>query len=200
MPIADRVLGSGPGSAPRIAVELMIECARRAEEAREWDDAEGLYKEALKRIDAGQCVELGPRVMRWLGRVHLERGEWERAEGLLQASLIAARKLNRRNDVGSAFNSLGVIAQLRGALDVAQALYTRAGEVAEEIGDHQLAAIVDQNLGVLAQNQGDAHTALQRYHSALNRFNHLDAAPDAAKAARRISVLSADFRYERQAS
>lgn len=191
--IADRVIAAGVLDSPiRITAEMLVERARRAEELGEWDDAERLYKEALERIEAGETPELGPRVMRWLGRVHFERGEYDRANGILEASLIAAQKLNRRQDAASALNSIAIVAQLRGTLDVAEALYARAGEVAEEIGDEQLCAITDQNLGVLANIRGDLQTALVRYQSALDRFNRMKDHRGAGKVLNNIGMLHVD--------
>ncbi|MGQ0561327.1 MAG: HD domain-containing phosphohydrolase, partial [Gemmatimonadota bacterium] len=114
--------------------------------------------------------ERGPQLMRWLGRVFFDRGDYDRANAILEASLVTAQRLEQRHDAASALNSLAVVAQFRGRLDVAEVLYERAATIAAEVDDPQLCAMVDQNLGIIANIRGDLSTALLRYQSALERF------------------------------
>ncbi|HET9440524.1 MAG TPA: tetratricopeptide repeat protein, partial [Longimicrobiales bacterium] len=116
-----------------LPLEAVISAARRAELAGEWTDAERGYTDALRRIQAGEQPERGPEILRWLGRVHFERGEYDQAGIAFESSLVAAQRLSLRKECASALNAMAVVAQFRGTLDVAEALYERAGIIAEEV-------------------------------------------------------------------
>jgi tetratricopeptide (TPR) repeat protein len=73
----------------------------------------------------------------------------------------------------SALNCRAVIAQRRGALDDATALYRRAARLAFEGGEIRLAGMIEQNLGVLANIRGDLDGALVRYRAALRAFQEV---------------------------
>src|SRR5215204_7722863 len=92
-----------------IALDAVISAARRAELAGEWNDAEQGYTDALRRIQAGEQPERGPEVLRWLGRVHFERGEYEQAGIAFESSLVAAQRLNLRKECASALNAMAVV-------------------------------------------------------------------------------------------
>ena len=153
-----------------IPLDAVISGARRAELAGEWTDAERGYTEALRRIQAGEQPERGPEILRWLGRVHFERGEYAQAGVAFESSLVAAQRLNLRKECASALNAMAAVAQFRGTLDVAEALYERAGIIADEVGADRLSAIIDMNLGTLASIRGDLGTSLMRYQSSHDRF------------------------------
>ena len=175
-----------------VALEAIIEAARRAELAGEWTDAERGYAEALRRIQAGEQPERGPQVLRWLGRVHYERGEYEQASIVFESSLVAAQRLNLRHDAASALNAMAVVAQFRGTLDVAEALYERSGVIAEEIAADRLSAMIDLNLGTLANVRGDLGTALMRYQAAHDRFRKMNDSRAAGHALNNIGMLHID--------
>ena len=162
-----------PALSTEESLDALISVARRAERDGEWAEAEQAYLRAAERIQKGEQPERGPEVLRWLGRVYFERGNFERSNAVLESSLVAAQQLNQRNDAAAALNSLAVVAQFRGQLEVAEVLYERAATLANELGDSRLSALVDQNLGIIANIRGDLSTALMRYQSALERFRTL---------------------------
>ncbi|HEY0674498.1 MAG TPA: tetratricopeptide repeat protein, partial [Longimicrobiales bacterium] len=141
-----------------LPLEAVISAARRAELAGEWTDAERGYTDALRRIQAGEQPERGPEILRWLGRVHFERGEYDQAGVAFESSLVAAQRLGLRKECASALNAMAVVAQFRGTLDVAEALYERAGIIAEDVDADRLSAMIDMNLGTLASVRGDVGT------------------------------------------
>lgn len=169
-----------------MTLENMIAAARQAEHSGEWTEAANLYGQAIARIQAGEQPERAPQVIRWLGRVYFERGDYEQANATFESSLVAAQRLNQRQDAASALNWLAAVAQFRGRLDVAEVLYQRAASLAAELGDDQLCAMIDQNLGTLANIRGDLGTALLRYQGALERFR---AAQDEEACARTLNNM-----------
>ncbi|HEX6066991.1 MAG TPA: HD domain-containing phosphohydrolase [Longimicrobiales bacterium] len=175
-----------------IALDAVISAARRAELAGEWNDAEQGYTDALRRIQAGEQPQRGPEILRWLGRVHFERGEYEQAGIAFESSLVAAQRLNLRKECASALNAMAVVAQFRGTLDVAEALYERAGIIAEEVSADRLSAMIDMNIGTLASVRGDIGTSLMRYQSAHDRFRKLSDARGAGLVLNNIAILHSE--------
>ncbi len=156
-----------------LPLAALIDSARAAEQTGAFEDALAGYRSAMERIQAGEHPERGPQVLRWIGRVHFERGEYDDAHTAFEASLVDAQTLGLRKDAAGALNGMAVVEQFRGRLDVAEALYVHAGILADDVGDYQLAAMIDQNLGTLANIRGDLATALLRYQSALARFQEM---------------------------
>ncbi|HET9439218.1 MAG TPA: HD domain-containing phosphohydrolase [Longimicrobiales bacterium] len=175
-----------------VALDALISAARRAELAGEWNDAERGYTEALRRIQAGEQPERGPEILRWLGRVHFERGEYEQAGIAFESSLVAAQRLNMRKECASALNAMAVVAQFRGTLDVAEALYERSGIIAEEVSADRLSAMIDMNLGTLASVRGDVGTSLMRYQSAHDRFRKMNDARGAGLVLNNMAILHSE--------
>jgi len=175
-----------------IALDAVISAARRAELAGEWNDAEQGYTDALRRIQAGEQPQRGPEILRWLGRVHFERGEYEQAGIAFESSLVAAQRLNLRKECASALNAMAVVAQFRGTLDVAEALYERAGIIAEEVSADRLSAMIDMNIGTLASVRGDIGTSLMRYQSAHDLFRKLNDARGAGLVLNNIAILHSE--------
>lgn len=155
------------------SLDALISTARRAEREGQWAEAEAMYIRASDIIAAGEQPERGPEVMRWLGRVYFERGDFDRAHSAMESSLVMAQRLGLRKDAATAINSMAVVAQFRGQLDVAETLYKRAAAIAVELGDVRLSALVDQNLGIIANIRGDLSAAQSHYHNALERFRSL---------------------------
>lgn len=179
-------------AAAEVPLDAVISAARRAELAGEWSEAEQSYTEALRRIQAGEQPERGPEILRWLGRVHFERGEYEQAAAAFESSLVAAQRSNLRKECASALNAMAVVAQFRGTLDVAETLYERAGIIAEEVSADRLSAMIDMNLGTLASIRGDVGTSLMRYQSAHDRFRKLSDTRGAGLVLNNIAILHSE--------
>jgi HD-GYP domain-containing protein (c-di-GMP phosphodiesterase class II) len=175
-----------------LPLTALIDSARQAEQSGAWDDALTGYRAAIERIHAGEDAQHGPRVLRWIGRVCFERGDYDEAHAAFEASLVNANTLRQRSDAASALNGMAVVEQFRGRLDIAEALYARACTIADEVSDLQLAAMIDQNLGTLANVRGDLGTALVRYQSALDRFRKLENEPSCAFVLNNMGMLHVD--------
>ena len=178
-----------PNTGMDVSLESVIRGARSAERAGAWKEAIRGYTEALRRIESGEQPTRKPELLRSLGRVHFERGEYERAADAFERSLIAAQRLGLRRECASALNAMAVVAQFRGLLDVAELLYQRASVMAEEVSASRLCAIIEMNLGTLAGVRGDVSTALLRYQSARDRFRRLHDVRSTATAVHNIAIL-----------
>ena len=150
-----------------------LKAAQVAEREGKWDDALDLYQSALDRLPADQAKQ-SPMILRFIGRVHFERGEYDSAMMLFERSLVAARELGQRDAAARALNGMAVVAQFRGRLDLAEEMYRRTAAIAEELGDQRLCAVLEQNLGTLSNIRGDLSSALMHYEAALTHFRKVD--------------------------
>jgi putative nucleotidyltransferase with HDIG domain len=170
----------------------LVETARAAERAGDLDLALATYDRALQEAteagDEGRAADL----LRWMGRVHFDRGRYERASDLYEASLGRAQAAGLRAHCASALNNMGTAAQMRGRLDVADHLYQRALAIAKEVADGKLAAGVNQNLGTLAAIRGDAPAALRHFESAVQMLMELGDMRAAAYALNNMGMVNVD--------
>ena len=152
-------------------VAARIEAANLAEREGRWADACAEY-EALIREDQ---VILDTRLsaMRWLGRAHLENGNRSAAMEVLQAAVAAAEQAQRPRAIAQALNVVAIAEQLAGNLDSATQVYAAARARAEQTEDRTLLAIIDQNLGTVANIRGDTPSALSSFRLSLVAYQLL---------------------------
>ncbi|HEX7239068.1 MAG TPA: HD domain-containing phosphohydrolase [Longimicrobiaceae bacterium] len=148
-------------------LEGLIEEARKAERVGAWDEALASYEAALGLLTVEGDPSTAASLMRWIGRVHRERGDLDHARELYEASHAIAEAGGLRGHVASALIGLASVEQFRGDVAAAQRMYVRAGEIAAEVGDAGTLAIVRQNLGILANIRGEIADALEHYGAAL---------------------------------
>ncbi|HSL70820.1 MAG TPA: tetratricopeptide repeat protein, partial [Longimicrobiales bacterium] len=96
-----------------LPLSVLIDSARTAEQSGAWDDALEGYRAAIARIHAGEQPDQGPQVLRWIGRVHFERGQYDEAHAAFEASLVNAQALGLRKHAASALNGMAVVEQFR---------------------------------------------------------------------------------------
>jgi tetratricopeptide (TPR) repeat protein len=128
------------------------------------------YEHALSALPDPEHDPRAADVLRFLGSVHRERGEVDRAERRYRESYALARGIGYQDGVAHACNWLGAIAMGRGRMAEAEALFTRAGQVARAAGNQRLVGAVEQNLGILTNIRGEFEVALAHYQSALGQF------------------------------
>ncbi|MGQ0561122.1 MAG: hypothetical protein ACT443_04515, partial [Gemmatimonadota bacterium] len=85
-----------PAVAATDSLDALVNAARRAEHDGDWGEAERVYQRAIELTHAGAQPERGPQLMRWLGRVFFDRGDYDRANAILEASLVTAQRLEQR--------------------------------------------------------------------------------------------------------
>jgi tetratricopeptide (TPR) repeat protein len=161
---------------PADRLERAFELARDgrvAERRRDLTVALARYEEA-----SGLLLDLSPtpllaNLLRWMGSVHRDLGNAAEADRSYAESLRVAELTETVSGQAAALNCRAVMAQRRGELSEAQALYRRAARLATEAGEIRLAGMIEQNLGVLANIRGDLDGALVRYRAALRAFQRV---------------------------
>jgi len=151
---------------------LMAE-AEQAETAGHRELARRRYESVLYLLrDPGRAAEASV-ILRRVGRLYFDDGNFEAGVDCLTAALTTAELLGDQALMAYANNVLAVGHTQRGMLEEAQRLFAAARAAAAEVGDMKLAAMADQNLGVIANTQGDLSRALQHYQAALDGYREL---------------------------
>jgi putative nucleotidyltransferase with HDIG domain len=148
----------------------LIDQARAAERTGEIDLALDAYEQAFKLLGEEGDAAAAATMLRRIGTLHRRRGNLELAEEAYQASEAIATACAQHVDQAHALNCLAIVAQLRGRMTEAAALYEHARNIAGVLQDDHLCAMIDQNIGTLANTRGDVATAIKSYWSALKRF------------------------------
>jgi tetratricopeptide (TPR) repeat protein len=109
-------------------------------------------------------------VLRWKGSILRDRGNHATASDLYAQSLAVADAISYKAGRAHALNCLGTIAQFRGDLPAAERWYGEAARLAHRLGDRRLSAMVQQNLGIIAEVQERSDEAVAHFRLALAAF------------------------------
>jgi putative nucleotidyltransferase with HDIG domain len=163
----------GATTAAGLALEELIESGRQSAATGEYEAALSAYEAAFRLIPSEGDARRAAQILRWIGTIHRERGDIEEARELYDASLEIARANQLTEDIASVYNCMAVVEQFSGGPDRAETLYREAKRVAVGIRSEPLIALIDNNLGMLANMRGDTPAALLNYTSALFRYQRL---------------------------
>ena len=153
------------------AFDDVIGEARTLERNGKWSEARTQYEYLLG--DPSLPAAARSSVLRWMGRAHAEEGNPDIALSILEQAVAAAECAGDRGAEAHALNGLAIVEQTLGNLDRSEDLYARARSHAAQAGDEMLLAMLDQNLGTVANIRGNLELALRSYESSRNRFKAL---------------------------
>jgi len=159
----------GFGESPEIIARL--DAAKSAELDGRWADACAEYEAIVNQ--SGTTMETRLSALRWLGRAHLENGNRALAMEVLRAAVAAAEEAKRPRAVAQALNVVGIAEQMAGNLDQAAEMYAAARSRAMLTEDRALLAMIDQNLGTVANIRGDLSGALSAFRLSLTGYQLL---------------------------
>ena len=171
----------------------LIKSGREAQRTGAWDDALAHYQTALTLLPEGDDPKSRAELLRWIGTVHTERGVLDEAATHFGASKAAADEANLREQSAAALVSMANVELLRGNLEPAVDLFLQARTISEEIGHDRLVAMIDQNLGTIANIQGNVALALLSYRSALERYRRLNDDFTATRALNNMGMAHVDL-------
>jgi len=109
-------------------------------------------------------------VLRWKGSVLRDRGSYAASVELYNQSLAVSDAAAYSAGRAHALNCLGTVAQLRGEGADAERLYGDAARISHRLGERRLSAMIQQNLGILAEEQGRTDEAVAHFRLALGAF------------------------------
>ena len=154
-------------------VGTLLDEAYRAERAGQRELARRRYESVLYLLRSDAEAEDASMILRRIGRLYLDDGDVDAGLDCVTAALAVAELRGDSAAVANAMNIIAISHWQRGQLDEAEALYRQAGHMAEIAGDARLVAMVEQNLGVIANMRGDVPRALRHYRTSLAGYRAL---------------------------
>jgi putative nucleotidyltransferase with HDIG domain len=159
---------------PRDVVAALMEEAHRAELAARRELARQRYESALYLLRTPDEAPLASTIMRRVGRTYVQEGNFSVGMDCLIAALAVAEANSDLREVAHTINVMAVSHMETGSLDEAEPLFHDAARLAREAGDDRLAALVDQNLGIIASMHGEDAAALVRHTRSVDGFRRLN--------------------------
>ena len=157
---------------PESARELIAH-ARAAERDTRRSRARSLYETALHTLDRPEHATLASAILRWIARTHYQGRHLGAAMDCFEAAFAVAEAHGDVLGQAHAVNGKGIVEQMRGDLQAAAEHYSWSLERALEAGYESLAAMIHQNLGVIANIHGDFAEALRQYRSSKEAYDVL---------------------------
>lgn len=181
------------GAASPFVVDTSLDVseARNAERLGRWWEARSRYERVL--CDPNVSLKTRSTVLRWIGRTHVEEGRPDAALLIFEQALAAAEEAADMGGEAHALNWIGIAEQSIGNLDRSEYLYGRARTRAAQADDDLLVAMIDQNLGTIANIRGTLDLALQSYQSSLQRFRALGLVEHEARLLNNMGMLYTDL-------
>ncbi|HEY2376456.1 MAG TPA: HD domain-containing phosphohydrolase [Gemmatimonadaceae bacterium] len=159
-----------PGNA--LVAGLMAE-AEHAEAAGHRELARRRYESALYLLQGPERASEASVILRRVGRLYFDDGDFAAGVDCLTVALATAEAVGDQSLVAYANNVMAIGHWQRGMLREAEQLYAAAYRAARIGKDTKLAAMVDQNLGIIANTQGDLSRALRHYEASLAGYREL---------------------------
>ena len=181
------------------ALQALLAAARDAERAGNRPRARELWEELLHGLPDGGSATFAAALMRWIGRTHFDDGDLDAAGDCYEAALCIAEVIGSDACAAHAINMIAGLRWRRGATDEAEKLYLRARELGTRGGDRTLVAMIEQNLGILANIQGDFARALRRYSASLEGYRALGLTAYIAPLLNNLGMLHTHRRHWRLA-
>ena len=178
--------------ASRSVVDSIIESANRA--VAEGDRALGRerYQSALFLLAGDPTAgSKAATVLRRVGRTYLDDGDLDTGLDCLAAALAVAEASRDDAQKAHTINVIAISHWQRGEFEAAEELYVEAGRLARAAGDDWLIAMVEQNLGVIANTQRNHDLALAHYTASLERYRALSLDSDTARVLNNIGMVHA---------
>src|SRR2546422_9820148 len=180
--------GAGPADGRR-AADFLHEA--RARERVAWrPEAIVCYEAAVTAAERGGEPTVLAEALRRLAVVRRHRSEAATACDLCQRSYEVARQAGNDLLAAEALNTLGGLHLSAGAPDDARRAFLEALELGGS--SRELRARVEQNLGILANIQGELHEAIARYERSLDAYRDCGDEHGCALAYHNLGMVSAD--------
>src|SRR6266849_1674560 len=191
---ARMMLFGDPCSAPpprtrRRAADLLHD-ARGRERAGCIPEAIVRYESAIAAAEQHREHAVLAEALRRLAVVRYQRDDSTQARELCRRSYEVARQIGNDLLTAEALNTLGVLDLKTGSLEEARLNFLRALEVGGQ--SRALWARVEQNLGILANIQGELYEALTRYQRSLEAYRGSGDEHGCAIAYHNLGMVSAD--------
>ena len=164
-----RAITPTPAYSPGVTLPDRLAAAREHELRGQLVEATAGYRAVIDAADACTDARLLAEALRRLGNIHRRRHELEVAAELTQRSFEVSVGANDPTLVGEALNAIAMVHFARGDWEGARQELGRALAIASD-DDAALRARIEQNLGTMANAEGDLDRALAHYQRSLEAF------------------------------
>src|SRR6266550_1534802 len=168
----------------------LLQKARERERAACLPEAISCYEAAVAAAERDAQQAVLAEALRRLAVVRRHRSEAMSARALCQRSYEVARQAGNDLLAAEALNTLGGLHLSAGAPDDARRAFLEALELGGS--SRELRARVEQNLGILANIQGELHEAIARYERSLDAYRDCGDEHGCALAYHNLGMVSAD--------
>ena len=182
--------GTAAAAASASAAAQRLRSARQRERSGSHGEAIQLYEETIVEAETGNEFAVLSEALRRLAVLRHHRDDHERAMNLCQRAWETAQRANSDLLAAEALNTLGGLSLTRGDLDAARKTFLRALELGTM--SRELRARVEQNLGILANIQGELYEAMTRYERSLASYRAAGDEHGCAIAYHNLGMVSAD--------
>jgi len=176
--------------AVRRGAELLYD-ARERERAGCIPEAIEGYEAAIVAAEQGEEQMVLAESLRRLAVLRHHRNESDRARELCRRSYTVARLIGNDLLAAEALNTVGGLDLTTGSLDDARKTFLEALDLGGQ--SRELRARVEQNLGILANIQGELDEALTRYERSLDAYRDAGDEHGCAIAYHNLGMASADL-------
>ena len=183
-----------------VLIDGLLQQARNAAESGHREIARRRYECALYLLRSGDDVAQAPMILRRVGRLYVDDGDFDAAADCIVASITVAEALGDVTAVAHATNVLAIAHWQRGDLEKAEEWYLEARRLAERVGDAKLAAVIQQNLGFVANARGEIPLALEHFQQSLSAYESLGLGGHAGPLHNQIGMAYADLEQWEHAS
>jgi tetratricopeptide (TPR) repeat protein len=165
-----------------------LHAGRQHDRAARLDQAAASYEAALEAKTGDAAIDA--EALRLLAIVRMLQSRPDEAETLCRRSIDLSRPLGDNSLIAMGLNALGGICLERGELDLAKVVFEEAGGL--DVADKDLAARIEQNLGIIANVRGQWTVARTHYTKSLSAFEQSGDAHGSAIAHHNLGMISAD--------
>jgi putative nucleotidyltransferase with HDIG domain len=155
--------------------------AHRAELAARRELARQRYESALYLLRPSDEPGVAATILRRVGLTYVEEGNLTAGMDCLVAALAVAEAAENAREIAHTINVMASAHLHGGDLGAAEPLYCEAARLARDAGDDRLAALVDQNLGIIASMHGEDEAALVRHTRSVDGFRRLNLREELAR-------------------
>ena len=176
---------------------VLLAEARALDARGQGDEATVAYQRVIELTERSGDERLLAEALRRLGMVHFRKAAYERATTLLERSRAVATAARDGVLLGESLNAIAVTHIRRGEWEAARALLERAldeGAESDELRGH-----IEQNLGTMANWQGDIEVALVHYLRSLDAYRSAHDDRGCAIASHNLGMNAADRQHWEEA-
>ena len=174
-------------------VDALLDEAQRAERLARRELARRRYESALYLIRVPEQAHDAAFIFRRIARLYIDDGDLAAGADCLGAALAISNAINDVSGIAHATNILALSQWQRGRLDDGERLYKESRQLAQQAGDARLVAMVDQNLGLVANMRGDLPRALEYFEASLRGYEALGLTEHLAQLLNHIGMANADL-------